>query len=250
MLSKEKKSKSVKRKSDLGFDVINENTKFSITEAYKEIRANLSFAVAKNGSKVIMLTSAISGEGKTTTSVNLAITLAQTDASVLIIDADLRKPRVSTLLNISTEVGLSNCLSGMVSLDEAVVETQYNKLLVLPAGKIPPNPGELLTNSRMQDIIENVRTVFDYVIIDTTPVCIVSDALPVSKLCDGVIMITRQNYSSYKSMDEAVMKLKFADANILGIVLNGAENKRKNYGYRNKRYGKNYYGSYNSYGNK
>lgn len=245
-----------KKRSGRENNIIGSDTRFAVTEGYKEIRANIGFAIPKQGSKVIMVTSAVIGEGKTTTAVNLSITIAQTGARVLIIDADMRKPRTHVMLGVKAGYGLSNYLSNMAGLDDVIRDTSMASLKCISAGTIPPNPGELLSSPKMKETFDCLRSSFDYIILDTPPVCIVADALPIAKLCDGVVLVVKQMYSTYPTIYEAIEKLKFADANVAGMILNdihfeGSRGYYTKYGYNKYGYykygyegGKRGYGSY------
>lgn len=217
-----------------------DNQTFSLVESYKSLRTNILFSLPakENGCRKILLTSANPGDGKTTTSVNMAITLAQANIRVLIIDADMRKPTVHKYFGIESRVGLSNALSGMNKLDECIQPVkQTENLWVITSGILPPNPSELLSSKNMTQLIETLETRFDFIIIDTPPVNIVTDALAVSKLVDGVAVVCAQNVTRYPDLKRAVASLEFADANILGFVLNKVHKSKS-------KYGKNYSYSY------
>ena len=213
-------NKSKKKTKERGVHLITDEKNFSIIEAYKAIRANINFAVTSPGCKKIMVCSSYSGEGKTTTCVNLAVTIAQTGASVLLIDADMRKPRIHNFLNINNETGLSGYLSNMTSLNSVIKDTDIHNLKVITSGIIPPNPAELLASPKMEKLFGEVEGVTDYIIIDTPPVCIVSDVLPLSKICDGVILIVSHMETLHPQIKEALEKLHFAGANVIGMILN------------------------------
>lgn len=193
---------------------------FAVQEAYKTIRTNILLSVIKDGCKKIVVTSAVSGEGKSTTTVNVAISLAQAFNKVLVIDCDLRKPRVHKALGVSSNPGLSNILSGLSDIREAVRDTKYPNLWVLTAGLTAPNPAEMLASGRMSALIEELEKGFDYIIFDTPPINVVSDALPLIKLSDGVIMVVRSNYSIYKEIDKALSQLDFIGARLVGAIVN------------------------------
>jgi len=238
MLKKFKKKNTI----DNNFHIITDETNFNIIESYKAIRANINFAVPSPGCKKIMICSSYSGEGKTTTCVNLALTIAQTGASVLLIDCDLRRSRVHKLLNIKNDTGITNYLSSAIKLDEIVKDTNIPNLKVITAGAIPPNPAELLATPKMAELFSEIENITDYIMIDTPPICIVSDALPLAKLCDGVILIVNHMETLHPHIKESLEKLNFAGANVVGMILNKIKikNKYKSYKKYNK-YGYNKY---------
>ncbi|MDE5983759.1 MAG: CpsD/CapB family tyrosine-protein kinase [Eubacterium sp.] len=222
--------------------------KFRIEEAYKTIRANIMFSVMKKGCKRIVVTSSVPGEGKTTTTVNLAVSISQTDQKVLLIDGDLRKPKIHQYFSVPNAPGLTNYLGDKISgkrtadLFSVIHPTEYENLCVLCSGSIPPNPAELLGSELMADFLDDVSQDFDYVIIDTPPVNVVSDCLPLIRESDGVLVVVRSNKSTHPELQRALSALEFIDAKILGFVVNFVESKA---GKSNK----GTYGSYGAYGN-
>ncbi len=226
---------------------------FGTVEAYKAIRTNLNFAVPKKGCRKIMFTSGLSGEGKTTTSVNTAITIAQTGAKTVIIDCDLRKSRIHRMFGQLNQVGLSNILSGMCTIDEAIKPTNKANLSMITAGTIPPNPAELIGSPALEELLAELEKRFDYIIIDSTPVNVVADALPLSKLVDGVVFVVKFKSSTHPSTADALRALEFAGANVVGAVMNGIETvdtyKKNRYKYKYRYRYFRYYSNYSSYGN-
>lgn len=211
------------------------NLNFAAAEAYKLLRTNLEFSLpAGNGCKVIGVTSALRGEGKSTTSMNMAYTIAQTGKRVLLIEADLRLPTVAKRLKIHSKPGLTNLLVGQCSGNDVLQKSGLNpNLWVVTAGDIPPNPAELLGSEPMGVTIKAMAGVFDVIVVDLPPVTAVTDAAIVSKLLDGMIIVVRQNYCDRASVDAVVRQLRFVDAKILGFVMTGADTSKKAY----KRYG-------------
>jgi len=216
--------------------IISDQTGFAIVESYKAIRANINFAVPKQGCKKIMICSSYSGEGKTTTCINLAITIAQTGASVLLIDCDLRRANVHTALKIGNGAGVSNYLSGMADMDDIINASEIPNLRVATSGDIPPNPAELLARPNVGTMLKEMEEGADYILIDTPPVCVVSDVLPMSKMCDGVILVVSHMETKHPNIREALDKLNFAGASIVGMILNKIKIK-----YNYKSYYNNYY---------
>ncbi len=214
---------------------IGPNLSFAAAEAYKRLRTNLSFSLAeKNRCKVIGVTSALKGEGKSTTSINIAYTFAQTGKRVLLMDGDLRLPTIAKRLGVHSRPGISNLLAGNDILQRSAF---LDGVHVIAAGDIPPNPAELLGSEQMVQSIEALSQVFDYIILDLPPVTVVSDALIASKLIDGMIVVCRQDYCEKKAIAETVRQLKFSDCKILGFAVTGSQIQKKNYRNYKKDYG-------------
>lgn len=233
--------------------------KFRIEEAYKTIRANIMFSAMKKGCKIIVVSSSLPNEGKTTTTVNLAVTISQADQRVLLIDGDLRKPKIHHYFSFPNSPGLTNYLSDTISnkktadLFEIIHQTEYENLSVVCSGSVPPNPAELLGSDFMTSFLDDVSRDFDYIIIDTPPINLVSDALPLIRESDGVVLVVRSNQSTHPELQKTLSSLEFIDAKILGFVVNFVETKSNKYkgsynsgGYNYGRYGS--YGSYTGYG--
>lgn len=224
-----------KRMVDSSLTEIDSSVKFRVTESYKAIRTNLIFSLMKKGCKTVVISSPLPSEGKSTSSVNIAISLAQTDMKVLLIDTDLRKPKIHRFLNINNVPGLTNYLGGMNALSDIIHQTKYPNLHVICSGTTVPNPSEMLASEQMQEFIEKLKEQYDYIVIDSTPLNIVSDALPLIKNSDGLILMIRENSSTYTELDKALNALELIDAKVLGIVLNGAQNSehaKYNYSYK------------------
>ena len=225
--------------------MLGDKLSFSASEAYKLLRTNLLFSLPdKKDCRVVGITSSVRGEGKTTTAINLSYTLAETGKRVLLVDADMRLPSISKKLKLPAKPGLSNCLVGMNNLKESILPSiLLDTLSVIPAGTLPPNPSELLGSERMAQVLADMKKQFDFIILDLPPVNIVSDALVISKLIDGMVMTVRQNYSDRIMVDECVHHLEFLDTKLLGVVLTGAEEIKKGYG------GRGYYSRWYGYSN-
>ncbi len=221
--------------------LINDMSPFMIKEAYKATRANINFALTGHGgSKRFIVTSSTAGEGKTTTSLNLAIVFAQTKAKVLLIDADMRKSSIHKYLGIKNVSGLSNVLSGFVNLNEVIKKTTHG-FDCMTAGPIPPNPAELLMSQSSQELLNTLSEYYDYIIIDTPPVAVVSDALALVDKVDGAVITIRERHANHDDLKKAVAALRFADAKILGFILNDASGEDGTYKYSYKyRYKKSY----------
>ena len=222
-----------------------ENLSFAAAESYKLLRTNLLFSLPDKNCRILGVTSSVRGEGKSTTSVNLAFTFAQTGKRVLLIDADMRLPSIATKLDISGTPGLSNLLAGLNSERSCMRKSEnFDNWFILPAGDIPPNPSELLGSERMHAMLDRYSELFDYIIIDLPPVNIVVDALVISKWTDGLIVVVRQNYSDRRSLDSCMYQMQKLDAKMLGFVMTDANitaSSYKHYGkYGGKRYGYGY----------
>lgn len=232
---------------------LHKNLEFTATEQYKLIRANLEFTVQEDDKcPVIGITSSIRGEGKSTTAINLAYVLAEKGSKVLLIDADLRIPSIAKKLDIESSPGLTDLLMGKGAKISEFQTHLLSNWYVLPSGPVPPNPSELLGSKRMENLLAQFKEIFDYVIFDLPPVNIVSDAISISSLISGMIVVIREEYTEKKELERCFRQLKLSNANVLGCVLNGAKPDSRSYGkYRRYRYYKNYkyyshYGYYQS----
>jgi len=204
MWKKMKKNENVKTPTILN---ITNTANFRLVESYKALRTNIMFSLPLKDdvrSRKIMFTSSGPGEGKSTTTVNLAVTLSETETKVLLIDADMRKPTVHKYFDIESRVGLSNLLSGMNTYEECVqrIEGMPN-LSIIASGILPPNPSELLGSSAMTNFLANVEDEYDYIIIDTPPVNVVADALSIVNRVDGVAFVISQGKSTYPDVSRA-----------------------------------------------
>jgi capsular exopolysaccharide synthesis family protein len=217
---------------------IGKNLSFAASESYKLLRTNLTLSMSDESKcKVIGITSALRGEGKSSTAINLAYTMAEANKRVLLIEADMRIPVLAKTLRINESPGLSNVLAGVNQLNESVRPSMLlESLSVLPAGEIPPNPSELLSSARMEQLMKVLSDAFDYIIVDLPPVNAVSDSLAVSKLLNGMVMVVRQNYCDQHSLSDAMRQLEFLNVKLLGFVMNDAETAEKRY----KKYGHKY----------
>ncbi|MFC2141371.1 GumC family protein [Acidobacteriota bacterium] len=205
---------------------------FFISEDYRTIRTSILLSNPDHPPKVVLVTSAVPQEGKTTTSTNLAVAFSQLAEKVLIIDADLRKPRLHQIFEVKNVDGLSSYLTGKVKLQDAIKMSAIQNVWIIPCGPIPPNPSELLNSEKMKDLIEEVSAVFDIVIFDTPPVLAAIDTVVLAQLVNSAIMVVRINKTQEKIFIKAVEELKRSRANIIGAVLNEARIDRGAYYYR------------------
>lgn len=239
-LFNKKKRRKMTAMDSFDDNFLTEKTPFAVQEAYKMIRTNIMFSVPGDGCKKIIVTSSNQGEAKSTTSINIAISFAQNQARVLLMDCDLRLPTIASKLGNLKEQGLSNVLAGMCSLDEVIQHTPFD-VDIITAGEIPPNPTELLGSDAMGKVLEQLEDRYDYIILDTPPACVVSDVAVLTKFCSGVLLVVRQNLAKKEEVNEAIHKLEFAKARILGFVFTGVENEKYK-SYRKKSgYGYGYY---------
>ena len=198
---------------------------FATAEAYRLLRTNISFSLPdKTSGKVIGITSPCPQEGKSTTSVNLAYALAEAGNSVLLIDADMRRPSVAKMLEMPRSPGLSNIL--IEECENAVREgVLHENMSVLFSGDIPPNPSELIGSDKLKKSIIEFSEKYEYVIVDLPPVISVSDPLAMSKNLDGMVVIVRHGHTKKRDVSEAMRQLDLVGANVLGFVYNDAPHK-------------------------
>ena len=219
---------------------------FAASEAYKLLRTKLQFSFTdERTSRVIGFSSALSGEGKSLTAVNLAYSLSQLDKRVLLIDCDMRRPTLAEKLKIQKQPGLSGYLTGQHKLEDSIqkcnLKNEEEAFDVITAGQNPPNPIELLSSVRMSKLLEHLRGMYDYIILDLPPVGEVSDAMAVAKETDGMLLVVRQNYCDRVVLKDAVQQFGFIEAKILGVVYNCTTESGGRYG---KGYYKRYYRRY------
>ncbi|WP_449260287.1 CpsD/CapB family tyrosine-protein kinase [Enterococcus casseliflavus] len=198
-----------------------------ISEQYRTIRTNIQFASSADRKiQTIVITSSGPGEGKTTTSANLAVVFAKSGQRVLLVDADMRKPTVYKTFNLMNATGLSTVLSTATSVLEATQKTMIDNLSVLTSGPKPPNPSELLGSARMNQVMEEAKNLYDVVIFDMPPVVAVTDAQIMASKSDGTLMVVRENVSRKESLTKAKELLSMVQARMLGVVYNGAEHSK------------------------
>ncbi|HTI09317.1 MAG TPA: polysaccharide biosynthesis tyrosine autokinase [Puia sp.] len=226
--------------------VIEEGRRTFIAEQFRQLRTSLAYIGINNRKKKILVTSTISAEGKSFISANLAISLALTNKKVVLLELDLRKPRLSNLFNVSREVGLTNYFIGNKEADHIIKSTEVNNnLFIIPSGAIPPNPSELILNGRLEELLKYLDTIFDYIIMDTAPVSPVTDAYLISPMSDATLYVVRHGVTPkmfIKKMDENTRMTALKN---MAIVFNGVKSRgmgANTYGYG---YG---YGNTNSYG--
>lgn len=241
-----KHSGSAKKHATL---MIGGDMNFAASEAYKLLRTKIqySFAGDKN-CRVIGVSSALTGEGKSLTAVNLAHTLSQLNNKVLLIDCDMRRPSLCAKLPIQKKPGLSGFLSGQEQQNSLFqycgIPGDEHAFHVIASGQNPPNPVELLSSARMSKMLQQLRGAYDYIILDLPPIGEVSDALAVVKETDGVLLVVRQDYCNRVVLNSAIRQFEFVGSRILGIAYNCAHESTNGYG---KKYYKKYYKKYSAY---
>ena len=218
--------------------LLSDKSSFSVQEAFKTLRTNVTFSLPGTECKCIGVVSANRGEGKSTIAANLAISLAQINKKVILIDCDLRLPTVAQKFGVRSVPGLSNYLSGDVTDIPILYEESWG-LSIIPSGNLPPDSTTLISSEEMLALIEQLKKDYDYIIFDFPPINIVSDAVLLSGVIDGYLVIVRHEESEYQMVGETIRQLRFADAKIIGFVYNG-KNTQKKY-YKKGKYGKGYY---------
>lgn len=191
-----------------------------INEQIKTVRTNITFNISENENSVYMVTSSKKGEGKTFISKNLAQSLADAKYKVLIIDADMRKPKLHKRFQITNSYGLSNVISQQITLNDAIIYDELNNIDVLTAGTNPPNPSELLDSKQFKDLLFSIKKEYDYIIIDTPPILPVTDALVLGKIVDKTILIVNSKTTSSDIVIEGKERLDNLSIPIFGVVLN------------------------------
>lgn len=230
-------NKDLRKQPALSFD--NDNS--GISEAFRKFRTNLKFLAVDNPPRVIILTSSMPSEGKSTTSINIALALAEAGHNVVLVDGDMRRPMLHRYLDLVGTVGFSTVLSGAASLDEALQKTRFSGLTVLTAGAMPPNPSELLGSRSARNLLSELRAKFDYVVVDSTPLLAVTDAAILGTAADGVLVVAKFGQTKRDQLTHAVENLKNVGAPVLGAVFTMLPIRgRGSYGY----YG--YYSHYNA----
>lgn len=222
-------------------NIIDDTTPFSVKEAYRLLRANIQFLSPHDGCKVICVTSSVAHEGKSSVSYNLSSVIADGSSKVLLLDADLRASHLQLSLGSKGKEGLSDILAGLASSEDymSLIKKDENhpNLDILVAGKVPPNPSELLSSERMVTLLDELKKEYDYIIIDGTPLCLVSDMLVLSPYIDGYVIVVRAEMTNKKILNKSVSMIKKINGKVLGFVLSRKKQKKS------ERY---YYGEYGS----
>lgn len=222
------------------------NLSFAATEAYKLLRTNIMFSFPEEGKgNVIGISSAVQSEGKSSTACNTAYALAEAGKSVLLLECDLRKPSIGAKLSVAGAPGLTNLLTSRIDYKELVRHCALAPGMdIITSGDIPPNPSELLSSQRMEQVIEQLRQDYDYIIADLPPVTVVADALSMSRFLDGIIVVVSSGLTDQRLLAEALRQLEMVDVRILGFAYRDTDNMSLKYG---KRYSKKYHKYYEEY---
>ncbi len=207
--------------------LIQNNPKSPIAEAYRTLRTNIQFASIDKEVKTIVVTSSGASEGKTTTAMNLAVAFTHNDEKVLLIDSDLRKPRLHKKFEFENNSGLTNILLGKKNLGECL--KKYEKLSILTSGPIPPNPAEILGSKKMKAFLDEIKSKYDRIIIDSSPIGFVTDSTLLSSFSDGTLLVVAAGQTDGKVALYAKEQLTRANANILGVILTKVPVKTKGY---------------------
>lgn len=214
--------------------VVDKSPKSIPAESYRTLRTNIKYSSFDEEIKTILITSSEPEEGKSTTVGNIALSFAQEEKKVMIVDCDLRKPTVHKKFGISNSKGLSEIIVGRNSKIEDIkkyVQKYNDNLDIIPAGKIPPNPSEMLSSRAMEELLKKLQSEYDYVIIDSPPVHAVTDAQVIATKVDGVVLIVRAGKTKKESVLAAKNSLEKVNAKIIGTVLNGMEQSKEKYYY-------------------
>lgn len=250
-MAKNKKSLRYKENS-----IIDDNTPFAVTEAFKAARTNLMFMIdsqkdKKSDKNSIVFSSYAPMEGKSTTCLNLAITFAQTGAKILVIDADMRKPSLHKYMKLQSKPGLSDVLAEIAKDNASCVQkTDVDNLFVLPAGTIPPNPTELLISEKMDKLLDEFSPLYDYIFIDTPPIGLVTDAAVVGSKTLGIINVVNCERSKTEDIETIRSTVEHVGINLIGCIINAAPVFKRSKKYsRGSKYGYSYgYGYGYGYG--
>ena len=200
---------------------------FQFVDAYKSLRTNLEFLSASSGCKVILITSSVPEEGKSNVAINLATTMAAGGKKVVLVDGDLRKGSLSRYLHLNrNRPGISNVVANQCTLTDALVRFKNVQFTLLPVGPLPPNPSEMLATPAVEALFKGLREYYDYVIVDTPPVSVVTDAAVMCRFADGAILVVRPGVTTTQGAQLSKKNLEAVHAHILGVVLNGYDAKR------------------------
>lgn len=224
--------------------ILCQNSPFAVKEAYNAIRTNLLFTQQGEKCPIFVVTSPTANNGKTINSINLAVSFAQMGKRTLLIDADMRNPTIHRMFSISVKNGLSEILAGLTD-NISVSKTDVENLSVLTAGKIPPNPAELLSSARMDKLLEFVKEHYDCVFIDTPPINLVTDSTIFAQKVTGYIVIVKTDTTNTHDVKTTVTNIEQIDGNILGFILNDVNSEKKKYYSYYRKYSYNYSYNYN-----
>lgn len=199
-------------------ETISDKSKFAIVESYKAARTNIMFSLSADDDKIFAITSYSKGEGKSTVSANLAISFSKMEKKVLLVDCDLRRPNIHNIFKIENTVGLSNIIGKMTDFEETIHRDVLTNLDIITSGTIPPNPSELLCSARFVNLVKKLYEEYDYIIFDTPPVGVVSDALLLKDLVAGFVVVLRERSTTHGDIQNLLESAKLADSKLLGFI--------------------------------
>jgi len=226
--------------------LIHADPRSSLAEAYRHLRTSILLSTAGRAPKALLITSSLPSEGKTTTATNTAISLAQTGAKVLIIDADMRRPRLHSIFNLENGGGLSTLLSNELSddeIDKVVRQDEKTKLYLMTSGPVPPNPAELIGSEQMATLLRMLQQRFTHIVVDSPPIASFTDGVLIASMVDGVILVVNSGTSSRQVVRRTRHLLNEIGAKIFGVVLNKVNLKAQDQYYYQSYYHHNYYRS-------
>ncbi len=203
--------------------ILNTNPPFAVVEAYKSLRYNLKFVLSTKNKNSLVISSPYSGDGKSTILANIAISIAQNNEKVLLIDMDLRRPTQHRLFRIHNKAGVSNIIGDRQDIEKVIHRGVIENLDILTSGDIPPNPSEMVSSNKAKDIVKWAEEHYDYVLIDAPPVNVVSDALALSDLTAGIVLVARVGVTHKEDLQRAIENIQFVNSELLGTVLNAAD---------------------------
>lgn len=213
------------------------DAKSPVSEVFRSLRTNIQYMSKSSSCQTILLTSPTQGEGKSWIVSNLAVTFAQTGKNVIIIDADMRRPRQNNIFGIDMFPGLSNYLAGMssrgtdknIAVKDCIQATEIDNLYVLPAGNIPPNPSELLESTKTKELLNELKRIFDVVIFDGAPCLLVTDATIISRIVDSTILVASYKTTKIDELKDAKRRIEAIGGHVAGVVLNRTKLTKKKY---------------------
>lgn len=244
-IQREKVDEKKEKRQQASF-LLTKKSPLEMVESYAKLRMNMLYTLVEKEHNVIAVTSPVSGEGKTTIASNLAISCAMGGKNVLLIDGDMRRACLQEMFQYdANRQGLSDILVGNISWQQAVLDTEFESLHILPAGQLPPNPAELLGSARMKDLFNRLEQVYELIILDLPPVNVVADPLAVSADVAGCLFVTRQNYTDHRDLRKALIAAEMTGMEVLGFIFYGENlTTGSQYGYYGKKYYQKYYKNY------